>query len=109
MRLVSGTHLHPWKPIAPHLERTVLTRLGVRRALLCPLRKGDAILRDYRVWHAGSPNYGQKSRPLPLAKFLAHWYVDTGEGKVPHVVTERIWRSLSPHAQHITEQAQSAG
>lgn len=77
-----GSHLAR----ASSLEREVAMQesLGLRAVAVCPLRPGDAVLRDMRLWHGGTPNLGKSVRLLPSAEFLAPWYADLAEGTDDH-------------------------
>ncbi|CAE7639284.1 OLA1 [Symbiodinium microadriaticum] len=61
---------------ATHLQKEALL-LGswnLSSLPVCPLTAGDAVLRDMRLWHGGTPNRRNRSRYLPSAEFLSTWY-----------------------------------
>merc|ERR1719414_913238 len=93
--------------VNPATESAMLESHSLTRVFVCPLRRGDAVLRDLRLWHAGSANLGPQARLSPNAEFLATWYADLTDGQEDHLaprqsVPQEIWKQLSPHAQKIT-------
>lgn len=72
--------------LASPLEReaAACARLGLQMLAICPMRPGDVLLRDMRVWHGGTPNRGSATRFLPSAEFLAPWYADLTVGSDDH-------------------------
>lgn len=112
MRLVPDTHTMPFQMelLAPSTEGKILKDLGLYRVHVCPLEKGDVILRDLRLWHAGSPNMDQKVRHLPNSEYLAPWYADKTEGTGDHLaprksIPHEIWLQLSPYTQRMSSRA----
>merc|ERR1712232_718948 len=65
-------------------ERAIQAKLGKSALKVCPLEPGDVLLRDMRLWHGGTPNYGKSVRLLPGAEFLAPWYADIASGTEDH-------------------------
>lgn len=91
---------------ASHLEKEaeIFHRLGLRPVLACPLSPGDVLLRDMRVWHAGSPNRGSAPRLLPSAEFLSPWYANLADGTDDHFAPRPAlpfahWWAMSPSAR----------
>jgi len=80
VRLVPGTQNLPlasqlgkdWG-YATHLQKEsqILSEQNLTYIFACPLRPGDILLRDMRLWHGGSPNLGKGARYLPSAEFLS--------------------------------------
>lgn len=116
MRLVPDTQTMPYRleQMAPSSETSMLERHGLWRVFVCPLQRGDVLLRDLRLWHAGSANLGKLPRLSPNSEFLAQWYADATEGKEDHLAPRRVfpadaWSQMSPHAQHITSRTRATG
>ena len=63
---------------ATHLQKedNILANENLSYVLLCPLKPGDVVLRDMRLWHGGSPNFGAQTRYLPSAEFLSLGYAE---------------------------------
>lgn len=73
-----------------------------------PLRAGDAIIRDARMWHGGTPNLDISTRFLPAAEFHSYdyhtWLQDDSRkqsrwGK--KCMPNAIFTELSPRAQKL--------
>eukprot|EP00747_Dinoflagellata_sp_TGD_P222609 gnl/TRDRNA2_/TRDRNA2_94313_c0_seq1.p1 gnl/TRDRNA2_/TRDRNA2_94313_c0~~gnl/TRDRNA2_/TRDRNA2_94313_c0_seq1.p1 ORF type:complete len:473 (-),score=58.40 gnl/TRDRNA2_/TRDRNA2_94313_c0_seq1:96-1514(-) len=114
MRLVPDSHTLPFRleEVAVHTETAMLERYGLSRVFVCPLQKGDIVLRDLRLWHAGSANLGHNTRHSPNAEFLATWYADATEGTEDHlaprkVIPEEVWQQLSPQGQKVAERTRA--
>lgn len=87
IRLMPGTHKVIWQ------YRTVadeLQEFGSDVKYICPLKKGDAIIRDLRVWHAGSANLSGETRYFPNIELLGQWYADITRGLGDHLSPREI-------------------
>lgn len=76
---------------ATHLQKEsyILSHANLSYVFACPLKPGDVLLRDMRLWHGGSPNLGADPRYLPSAEFLSRHYaealiISTGEAITNH-------------------------
>jgi len=116
MRLVPDTHTMPFQldKMAPFTESEMLESFGLMRVMVCPMKRGDILLRDLRLWHAGAANLGDTPRLSPNSEFLAKWYADATEGTEDHLAPRRVlprklWEQLSPHGQQITRRTRAEG
>jgi Phytanoyl-CoA dioxygenase (PhyH) len=57
-----------------------------RAITVCPLRRGDCIVLDYRTLHAGLPNRGSRARPIVYMVYARPWFFDHAN----HVNRRRI-------------------
>ncbi|CAE7809059.1 unnamed protein product [Symbiodinium sp. CCMP2592] len=96
---------------ATHLQKEALL-LGswnLTSLAVCPLAAGDAVLRDMRLWHGGTPNRRNRSRYLPSAEFLSTWYASiTIQVPEDHFSPRPAlpfahWLGLSANAQRRTQ------
>jgi hypothetical protein len=78
---------------------------------LAPTNAGDAVVRDNRSWHGGTPNLGQHIRAIPDVKFCGPLGAPKelgGQGGLPgffdfqRTLPYEIWEEMTPHGQHIT-------
>jgi hypothetical protein len=53
---------------------------------VCPLRRGDCMLLDYRTLHAGLPNRSGRARPIVYMVYARPWFFDHGN----HVRLSRV-------------------
>ena len=53
---------------------------------MCPLRRGDCIVLDYRTLHAGLPNRSNRARPIVYMVYARPWFFDHAN----HVNRRRI-------------------
>jgi Phytanoyl-CoA dioxygenase (PhyH)/SEC-C motif len=53
---------------------------------VCPLRRGDCMLLDYRTLHAGLPNQSGRARPIIYMVYARPWFFDHGN----HVRLSRV-------------------
>ncbi|CAE8626382.1 unnamed protein product [Polarella glacialis] len=116
MRLIPGTHVMPYlmHKMAPHTETAMLEEMGLSRVFACPLQRGDVLLRDLRLWHAGSANLETEVRHSPNAEFLAPWYAKLTKGTSDHLapreaIPKNVWEGLSLHGQHVSMSARAEG
>eukprot|EP00747_Dinoflagellata_sp_TGD_P166468 gnl/TRDRNA2_/TRDRNA2_189287_c0_seq1.p1 gnl/TRDRNA2_/TRDRNA2_189287_c0~~gnl/TRDRNA2_/TRDRNA2_189287_c0_seq1.p1 ORF type:complete len:495 (+),score=65.89 gnl/TRDRNA2_/TRDRNA2_189287_c0_seq1:73-1485(+) len=119
MRLIANTQTlnfiaHGIYATSPQKENAMMDRLNLTRVLLCPLQPGDVTLRDYRLWHAGSANFGLKSRPFPNTEILATWMAEvmertSGDLAPRPAIPDDVWSQLSPHAQRLSEKLRAPG
>lgn len=116
MRLVPDTHTVPFQlhEMMPARESDLLDRYGLHRVLVCPMQKGDAVLRDLRLWHAGSANHGPHTRHFPNAEYLATWYADLTVGTSDHLaprpaLPEELWQALSSHGKQVSRRTLASG
>ena len=78
---------------------------------LSPTAAGDAVVRDNRSWHGGTPNLGRHVRAIPDCKFCGPLGAPPelgGQGGLPgffdfkRTLPYDVWRGMSPHGQRIT-------
>jgi ectoine hydroxylase-related dioxygenase (phytanoyl-CoA dioxygenase family) len=50
------------------------------------VKKGSLILRDFRLWHAGMPNPGDRARCVLALGYCANWYRNEYTVPVPKAV-----------------------
>jgi hypothetical protein len=69
-----------------------------------PLRMnaGDVVIRDLRMWHRGTPNRSDRSRPNVALVYVRPWY--RFEQKPP-VIRLSSWNALSPAEQRLFRHA----
>jgi len=48
----------------------------MRRSKVCPMRAGTALIRDFRLWHGGTPNQTSETRFLPNVELVSAAYSD---------------------------------
>lgn len=89
-------------------EPILRRRLGLTSVLTCPLRRGDVLLRDMRVWHGGTPNLGNSTRFLPSAEFLSNWYAALTAGTEDHfeprpALPFKHWAAMSEHGRQVSQ------
>lgn len=75
-----------------------------RVKFVCPMKKGDALIRDLRVWHAGSANLAGQTRYFPNIEFLAQWFADATKEYGDHlspraILPQKSFNKLNPYAQ----------
>ena len=84
-----GTHLWPgggdMQALAPQMPSVRLT-----------MKAGSVLLRDLRMWHRGTPNHGNRSRPNMALVYTRPWY--RFEQKPP-TLARASWEGLSERAQ----------
>eukprot|EP00971_Amphidinium_carterae_P194258 3854633-Amphidinium_carterae.3 len=114
MRLIPGTHLMPFQlhEMAVATESSILEHYDLHRVMVCPLKAGDALVRDLRLWHAGSANHGDSPRILPNTEYLAPWYADLTVGTEDHLaprpsIPEEVWTRLSHDMQQASERVRA--
>jgi hypothetical protein len=90
----------------PGSHRTPDTR-GIT-PLLPWMTRGDCFLMDYRLSHGGTPNPGQRARPLLYIVFSRPWFVDNVNFKEvpPLQLSPAGWRSLPEAVQPLFRRAQ---
>lgn len=86
-----GTHLWPGGGDIPSLSEALPSQRMLMNA-------GDAIIRDLRMWHRGTPNQGDRSRPNLALVYTRPWY--RFEQKPP-AFTQASYDSLSERAQRL--------
>ena len=94
IRQIAGTHASQSTPPLPQDEPE-----WMRLATLVGAKAGDAVFRDTRAWHGGTPNLSREIRAMPNVEYAAPWF----DGypfmqSMPHA----IWLELSPHARHLS-------
>ena len=76
---------------------------------VCPIRRGDCILLDYRTFHTGMPNRSTRPRPILYIVYARGWFSDEGThfgvnspdmpledyNKVPEAARMPLYRALS--------------
>jgi len=65
-------------PACPVLPEAVEARRAIRPPIQAIMKKGDVMLRDIRVWHAGMPNGTDKDRIMIAQAWMAPWYPNYG-------------------------------
>ena len=70
---MGGTAYFPGSHHLPDLDPK---RLDLRRANLRLLGPGSCVLMDYRLFHAGTPNYGDKPRPIVYVVYARPSFTD---------------------------------
>lgn len=86
-----GSHLWPGGGDIPTLAES----LPSTRILM---NAGDAIIRDLRMWHRGTPNRGSRSRPNLALVYTRPWY--RFEQKPP-AIPRATYETLSDRAQKL--------
>jgi len=61
-------------PSCPIREDVVEARRQIRPPVQATMSKGDVMLRDFRVWHAGMPNGTDKDRIMVAQAWTAPWF-----------------------------------
>jgi ectoine hydroxylase-related dioxygenase (phytanoyl-CoA dioxygenase family) len=90
-----GTHLVP--------RRTELDALWpVLPSRRANLKAGSMLLRDLRMWHRGTPNGSDASRPHLALVYVRPWY--RFEQQVP-ALSQGAFEGLSPRAQRLLRHA----
>jgi len=84
-----GTHLWPGGVDMTALAETMTP-------VRLTMKAGSILLRDLRMWHRGSPNRSDRSRPNVALVYTRAWY--RFEQKVP-TLTRAAYESLSERAQ----------
>ena len=94
-QVIRGSHL--WPLPAPKLEEE---DRAMRHSTLAGTPAGCAIIRDLRLFHAGTPNVSLDSvRVKPAASFVAPWWSSQPDARP---MTQRVYRTLSPHGKRIS-------
>ena len=98
IRQIPGTHIAINAPPSPKDEPE-----WMRLCTLVGAKAGAAMFRDNRGWHGATPNLSGEIRALPDVEYLAPWIAETyGEQRFAKTMPHEIFKSLSPHAQHIS-------
>ena len=93
IRQIAGTHASQSTPPSPHDEPE-----WMRLSTLVGARAGDAVFRDTRAWHGGTPNVSREIRAMPNVEYAAPWFETYPFMRsMPHA----IWETLTPHAQQV--------
>jgi hypothetical protein len=66
------------------------------------MEAGDVVIRDLRMWHRGTPNRSDRSRPNVALVYTRPWY--RFEQKPPAIPRGR-WESLSDHERALFRHA----
>lgn len=71
------------------------------------VREGDALLWDFRLVHAGTPNRSDLPRPLLYASFCRPWFFDSEnfEKQPPFTIDKSVLATLSPQARKLLVRA----
>ncbi|CAD7973074.1 unnamed protein product [Amoebophrya sp. A25] len=101
LRIFPGSHRMLFESVKVGEEKRKLLG-GVK--YVCPLRKGDAVIRDLRAWHAGSANLSKRTRYFPNIEFLSQWFADATREYGDHLSPRQIlprshWEKLIPSAK----------
>ncbi len=91
-----GTHLWDGRGDIQELA----SRMVSQRMLM---KAGDAIIRDLRMWHRGTPNRGLRSRPNIALVYVRSWY--RFEQQAPSIRRD-MWEGLSERARRLFRHAQ---
>lgn len=96
IRVFPGSHRLLFDFVTVGKERSKLQN-AVK--FLCPLQKGDAVIRDLRVWHAGSANLADETRYFPNIEFLSSWFAEATKNYGDHlsprkILPRRRWEDL---------------
>ena len=94
-QLIAGSHHWPMSDCpTPDAEPD-----WMRLSTMAGLRAGAAVIRDLRLFHAGTPNVSRVVRPKPAASFVAPWWTSQPDA-CP--MTRRVYRSLSAHGRRVS-------
>jgi ectoine hydroxylase-related dioxygenase (phytanoyl-CoA dioxygenase family) len=63
---------------------------------------GSVVLRDLRMWHRGTPNRSNRSRPNLALVYTRPWYRFEQR---PPVISAQVWNNLLPEAQKLLRAA----
>ncbi len=82
-----GTHLDTRYDIATGAARVEEAHLEARRAERPPfqptLKRGSVLIRDMRMWHAGTVNHTEEPRPMIAMIHWVPWWSTAGEVPFP--------------------------
>ncbi len=93
IRQIPGTHAVQSSPPLPQDEPE-----WMRLSTLVGAEAGDAVFRDTRAWHGGTPNLSRQVRAMPNIEYVAPWWdAFPFMQSMPHA----IWSALSPHARRL--------
>ncbi len=90
-----GTHLWPGGSDIAALAQEMPSRRVTMNA-------GSVLLRDLRMWHRGTPNHSDRSRPNIALVYTRPWY--RFEQKVP-VIPRAAWHEISDRARKLFRHA----
>ena len=93
IRQIPGSHTSRQSPPTPEHEPE-----WMRLSTLVGAPAGAGVIRDNRAWHGATPNLSREIRAMPNIEYVPPWDpAEHSRKTMPH----EIWKSLSPHAQHI--------
>jgi ectoine hydroxylase-related dioxygenase (phytanoyl-CoA dioxygenase family) len=95
--------------LMPDNDGVVRKELAEARRKLCPpvqpvLPKGSIIIRDFRLWHAGMPNWTDEPRVMLVTVLFARWYRSELKMRLPQSCRGEIeWGDLEPFVDWMGE------
>jgi len=94
IRQIPGTHATQTSPPTQADEPE-----WMRLSTLVGAKAGDAVFRDIRAWHGGTPNVSREIRAMPNIEYVAPWW-DAFD--FMRCMPYDVWSGLSSHAQALT-------